>query len=83
MKKYVKPELFYERYELTQHIADCSWELKNSSDDRTCNAEPDPDDYPGFQILFHAGQDGCDLTSDKWQDYCYHNGADGYRLFQS
>lgn len=26
MKKYVKPELFYERYELSQHIADCAWE---------------------------------------------------------
>ena len=27
MKNYVKPELFYERYELSQHIADCAWEV--------------------------------------------------------
>lgn len=82
MKKYVKPELFYERYELTKHIADCSWELQSGSDSQ-CYAKPDAEDYPGFQQLFHAQQDGCQMTSDKWQDYCYHNGADGYRLFQS
>lgn len=82
MKKYVKPELFYERYELTKHIADCSWELQSGSDSK-CWAKPDDEDYPGFENLFHAGQTNCKLTSDKWQDYCYHNGADGYRLFQS
>lgn len=82
MKKYVKPELFYERYQLSQHIADCSWELQSGSN-TTCYAQPDPEDYPGFQNLFNVGQEGCNLTTDKWQDYCYHNGADGYRLFQS
>ena len=25
MKKYVKPEIYYENFELSQHIADCGW----------------------------------------------------------
>lgn len=82
MKKYVKPELFYERYELSQHIADCAWELQLNSD-TSCHAEPDPKDYPGFSNLFHAKQDGCIMTTAQWQDYCYTNGAEGSNLFKS
>lgn len=82
MKKYVKPELFYERYELSQHIADCAWELQANSD-TSCHAEPDDNDYPGFSNLFHAQQIGCVMTTDQWQDYCYTNGAEGYNLFKS
>ena len=36
MKAYVKPELFYERYELSKHIADCGIEFKNSTKVEEC-----------------------------------------------
>ena len=41
MKKYVKPELFYERYELSEHIADCLWEWQDYTAKEVCVAHPD------------------------------------------
>ena len=40
MKKYVKPELYYERFELTQTIADCAWQMNNASS-YVCEGEGD------------------------------------------
>lgn len=37
MKTYVKPELFFESFELSQHIAGCNLTL-NVGDAATCNA---------------------------------------------
>ena len=31
MKNYVKPELFFESYELSQNIAACGWDMKNQN----------------------------------------------------
>ena len=52
MKPYIKPELFYERYEVSQHIADCAWEWENSTDPNNCMALPDQGKLPGFPVLF-------------------------------
>ena len=82
MKKYVKPELFYEKFELAQHIADCAWELTNSTKD-TCAAQADPDLLPGFPNLFASEGNGCIYTTDVYQDYCYHDGAQGVNVFAS
>ena len=83
MKKYVKPELFYEKYELTQHIADCAWELTNSNKD-ACAAGADPDYLPGFPNLFVAEGSGCVLIpGQNYEDYCYHDGAQGANVFAS
>ena len=30
-KKYEKPKIIYEKFDLSQHIADCAWELTNST----------------------------------------------------
>ena len=81
MKKYIKPELFYERYELSQHIADCAWELQ-FADDQNCIAIPDQDDYPDHPNLF-TDYDRCGMTPDALEAYCYHNGADGVNVFAS
>lgn len=82
MKAYVKPALFYERYEVSQHIADCQWELKNQNDINSCVAQPDKgfwgDDYTD---ILATEQPRCDVTN--YQDYCYQNGADGVNLLQS
>lgn len=83
MKKYVKPELFFERYELSQHIADCAWELTYAQN--SCKATADEDKLPGFEPLFTTTTDGCVNTTDdgKYQDYCYTNGAVGINVFIS
>ena len=75
MKKYVKPELFYERFELSQHIADCQWELKFANG--VCIAEADPD-YMGNDMLplFASSNTNCGTPADETQNYCYQPGMD-------
>ncbi len=73
MKKYVKPEVFIEKFELNQHIADCAWELKNSTQN-TCSAQADPNIIPGLDNLFMSFDNGCVFTPEIYGDYCYQNG---------
>lgn len=87
MKKYVKPELFYERYELSQHIADCGWELKDPEGNLTwgqggaCKAYPDSKKWgEGYtETLFTEGI-GCTIDSRVSQDYCYQTGSGGMKV---
>lgn len=82
MKAYVKPELFYERYELSQHIADCALELQNSNDVFTCYATPDMNKTSGFEAdwqLF-TEQGICMVIT---QAYCYTPGEGGLNLWKS
>lgn len=83
MKKYVKPELFFESYELSQNIAACGWDMKNSSDPRSCYAVGDSDygNSPDWKV-FVDSNDQCAVT---WEGYCYENSADNItiKIFQS
>lgn len=85
MKKYVKPEMFYEHFELTQHIADCAWELTNSTKD-TCSAQADPDYIPHLvdRNLFMSEGAGCMLIpGQNYEDVCYHGSVQGANVFAS
>lgn len=84
MKKYVKPELFYERYELSQHIADCAWELKNHSTTEACKAQADTDYLPFSpeETLF-TNSIGCFYDKSNYEDYCEQNGMKGVNVFIS
>lgn len=87
MKKYVKPELFYEHYELSQHIADCAWELTNSTE-QTCAAVADPDFLPDHPNLFASAAYGCVFIPKKYEggnyeNFCYTGGAAGVNVFAS
>ena len=84
MKKYVKPELFYERYELSQHIADCAWEWTSLTNEGTCFASPDSvllKPYFGYKLF--ASYDVCTIFREDIEDYCYQNGAPHATLFKS
>lgn len=85
MKNYVKPELFYERYEVSQHIADCAWEWeKSGTDPNNCKAMPDPKKLPGMPTIFLDEAIGCIFTEVKeYENYCYQNSADGIKLHMS
>lgn len=76
MKKYVKPELFYERYELSQHIADCQWEMQMANEN-VCQAEPDQDPFfaplEGGNLFTETA--GCQIQN--WEKYCYQPGSVG------
>ena len=76
MKKYVKPELFYERFELSQHIADCMWELNQAQG--ACIAHPDEDQMSGIPTVFTDAL-GCDMTESTLKDYCYENSLESLK----
>ena len=85
MKKYVKPELFFEQFELSQHIADCAWELLTPTKD-TCSASPDPEwlGWLAGNNLFMNEQNGCSLIpGENYGKYCYQDGAGGINVFAS
>lgn len=81
MKAYVKPELFYERYELSKHIADCAWEL--TSGQGSCPANADAAKLPGMGTLFTEALEACNYKSENYEAYCYQPGPDGVNLFRS
>ena len=82
MKKYIKPEVFIEKFELNQHIADCAWELTNSNKDN-CYAEPDSQLLEGMPTLFMSENNGCMLIAGEYNDFCYNNGLDSPNVFAS
>lgn len=77
MKKYVKPELFFENYELSQHIAACAWDL-NLESDKVCGFYNEHN--PGYTIFTTVGV--CEFVTEE--GYCYQaTGADGINTFNS
>ena len=76
MKPYVKPELYFESFELAQHIAGCNLTLLNNQDGRTCIASGTIDDENGdhwnIDTWFLNGNASCTVTLDS---YCYTNGS--------
>lgn len=85
MKKYVKPELFYEHYELSQHIADCAWELQFAAKE-TCKATADEDFLPGFagsDYFLFTESAACSLGPPVYEDFCYQNNAPAVSVFKS
>lgn len=83
MKKYVKPELFYEHFELSQQIAACSYDLipDTFSQAPDCLFKGDTDTMVFGKTIFLQANDYCEV---KAQDYCVHNGLDtGFNTFNS
>ena len=83
MKKYVKPELFYEHFELSQHIADCGWELQSGNKD-SCYAVTDLVQWGYEDTLFTSTNGNCNNKIDAgYQQYCYESGGDAIKVFAS
>ena len=70
MKKYVKPELFYEHFELNQHIAACGWDMQEDG-----TALPNPGIFgPNYNETLYAALP-CTITEDMIEDFCHENGS--------
>ena len=80
MKKYVKPELFYERYELTEQIAACSWDAYNQMDETNCAFSGDKSTGLEGLYAFTDSSKGCEFVPEN---YCYQNGGEGFNSFAS
>lgn len=81
MKKYVKPELFYEHYELSQHIADCDFEYIQAQD--SCAALGDVEDELDHILLFNNNNDLCNTPPEVIDKFCYHGSTTGSSTFNS
>ncbi len=60
MKTYVKPEIYFESFELSQNIAACDWEL-NNNDVSACTSDG------GGYTRFSSGNENCEAEDV----YCY------------
>ena len=86
MKPYVKPELYFESFELAQHIAACAWDMKNQNNENNCTAEWDTTDFGGVADgqLFNANNTNYDIKDDIYEGkICYTNSEPNYRVFAS
>lgn len=80
MKVYEKPRVYIEKFELSEHVADCGWELQ-SNDTKSCFATGDPDwGYPTDVLAFIADNGICKVEP---QGYCYTNSSSEVGLFKS
>lgn len=82
-KSYVKPELFYESFVLSQSIAACGIDV-NNEDQYNC-ARLDEQFWPGLggMRIFESGYD-CDLDFSDLDVYCYTVGtSEAGKLFNS
>lgn len=69
MKTYVKPELYYESFELSQHIAACDLQIKHA-DAASCKIINDREF--GSLVGGFITTEVCDFA---YEQYCYTNGA--------
>ena len=80
MKKYVKPELFYESFELSQQIAACDYDSNNTSTDEQCSFTGVNKDFNAEMSIF-LKEGICEIVADS---YCYHNASSGtFGIFNS
>lgn len=80
MKKYVKPELFFESFELSQQIAACDYDSNNTSNDEQCRFTGVNKDF-GVEMAIFLSTPTCDIVAES---YCYHNASSGmFGIFNS
>lgn len=84
MKKYVKPTVVYENFELSHSIANCNPAMNHSQD----SCDYDSNELDGF---LNSGEtvfsDRCTYTIDEFrgifEGFCLQTGTDDFNLFTS
>ena len=85
MKSYVKPELFYESFEMNQSIAACGIDVINLGDTISCTSRLDPEFWGGMSdTVFTNGKADCSMDIKNIEVYCYTVGTnEAGRTFNS
>lgn len=81
MKKYVKPDVFFESFELSQSIAVCGWDM-NATDKNTCTALGD-ESQGNIPVKMFTETPRCDGDESAFEKYCYEPGSGANALFNS
>lgn len=73
MKKYVKPDLYFESFQLDQHIAACGFDMVDLKDPKECISHGDTDGvYPDYGDIKLFANTNCDIEPEN---YCYITGV--------
>lgn len=83
MKSYEKPRAYIERFELSQHIAACAWDMSNHYDQNICTAKSDPDWGMFPDLIMFTDVSRCTVTPDISEDFCYTVSDEHNNLFNS
>lgn len=74
MKAYQKPQLFYEKFELSQHIASCDLVLTSQLGYGSgCHADGNIGGITPVEGLFLRDDSSCHTTIKSFESYCYTN----------
>ena len=77
-KTYVKPELYFESFELSSNIASgCQTITKLQSKETACGYND------GVDVIFTSSMGGCNVKDDGTGKICYDVPSDSNRLFTS
>ncbi len=79
-KTYVKPEVYFESFELSANIATgCSTITKTLNEEQLCGF------FDGVDIIFLNGMSACTYptTDGSYNSMCYHHPAADTKLFSS
>lgn len=79
MKKYVKPELFFESFEMSQQIAACDYDSYGTMSNESCTFTGLNPDF-GTTMTIFLSQGACEVVAES---YCYHNASTGWGVFNS
>ena len=83
MKTYVKPELFYETYELSQSIAACGIDV-GYANTSICYPKLDFDFWGMSDNVFNGDEPNCSIDIKNIEAYCYTAGTtEAGKLFNS
>lgn len=83
MRSYVKPELYCETFELSQHIATCGIDVLQANTNE-CNAQLDSDFWGMNDTVFNAGEPNCTIDIGVIDVYCHTSGtSEAGKLFAS
>lgn len=83
-KPYVKPQLYYENFELSQHIAACGWDMSNSADKYNCTAVGDEEHFNNPPVSLFTETPRCQVVpGDVGESYCYEPSKGAFGIFNS
>lgn len=77
MKKYIKPALFYENFDLTEHVAAGCQIIMESGDPNSCMGDASGLGITDFDFVF-ANAATCDSEDENDGVYSEYNKEEGY-----
>lgn len=80
-KAYDKPMILIEKFELSQSIAACAWDV-NLVSEEVCGAVADKESNWGGVTIFNE-KPLCNADPTLFEDFCYTSSGDGWNTFNS